>query len=192
MKHRVCFTIPAILSIAVLAACSPQAPVTSAAPAPTAAPPTVAPPTALPTSEPTIEPTPTLPPIPTLPAADATITFEGNGCTYDGPAPIAAADSLSVNWYVNSNEHALYGLLVFVLDEGKTADDLRSALKTESPADWISQAGSFFSSGNNSKQVPVQLAQGGPLRGPLYFTCWAGESDDTGKLFATLGPYEVE
>jgi hypothetical protein len=118
--------------------------------------------------------------------------MDGKECTYDGPDPIPAGDSLSVNWYINSSESALYGLLVFVLDEGKTADDLRSALKSEVPADWISQAGTFSSSGNNGTQVTVQLAQGGPLRGPLYFTCWAGETEDTSAIFATLGPYEVK
>jgi hypothetical protein len=192
MKHRVRFTIPTILIIALLGACSSQAPEAPAALPPTSPPPTVAPAASPVPAEPTVEPTSTVAPLPTLPAADATITVAGKECKYDGPDPIPAGDSLSVNWYINSSESPLYGLLVFVLDEGKTAEDLRGALKSEVPADWISQAGTFSSSGNNGKQVTVQLAQGVPLRGPLYFTCWAGESEDTAAIFATLGPYEVK
>jgi len=175
-----------LLCTLLLAACSTQSPALTSIPV---QPPTMAP-TSIPTAtpEPTLVPTPTLEPVPTLPPAEATVIFEGKGCTYDGPQPISANTTFTVNWYVNSNDYSLYGLYVFIIGEGKTTDDLKAAIKQEgAPPSWLTQAGSFDANPRSSQQVTVKTAEG-PLFGPLYFVCFFSESGP----FQTIGPIEVE
>ena len=102
------------------ASCSTQSPAPTSAPV---KPPTVAP-TIAPTTTPeptTPPPTPTAVPVPTLPPAEATITFEGKQCTYDGPQPIPANETFTVNWYVMDIDYDLYGLYAstFLADAGR-------------------------------------------------------------------------
>ena len=145
--------------------------------------------TALPA--PTIEPTPF--PIPTLPPADITITVEGvSGCSYKGPQPIPAAESLTMNWYINSTEADWYGLLVTIVEEGHTKQDLiREMTNAFPPPPWTVFVGDFEAPSGSSMQGTLQ-ASSGPLRGPLYFACWKGSDAFSLKPFATLGPFEVQ
>jgi hypothetical protein len=125
---------------------------------------------------PTLPPTPTRYPVPKLPPAEGTITLEGGQCSYDGPQPIPAKTTFTVNWYVYDNLSSNYGLYVFIVGEGKTADDLQAALRLEgTPPDWLTQAGSFETGPNSSLQVTVKTVSG-PLFGPLYFACFTTES----------------
>ena len=184
MKFRSLYLSMGLLCASLLAACSTQSP------APTSAP--VQPPTLAPTSVPTVPPEPTLPPtptpmpVPTLPPAEATITCEGTFCTYEGPQPIPAQETFTVNWYVNSTAGEEFALIVFLTDEGKTKEDLVDVYNRESTPDWLTQAGTFFTKPNSSLQVTVQTAEG-PLFGPLYFICSTPE-----KLLNVIGPIEVE
>lgn len=185
MKSRILYLSSGLLCALLLAACGAQGPAPTSAPAPPA---TLAPtsvPTAIP--EPTLVPTPTLESVPTLPPAEATITCEGTFCTYEGPQPIPAQETFTVNWYINSTVGEEFGLFVFLTDEGKTKEDVMDAYNRESaPPDWLTQAGTFFTKPNSSKQVTVQTAEG-PLFGPLYFICSTPE-----KMLTVIGPIEVE
>lgn len=174
-----------LLTALVLNACGPQ-PTVVATNAPTTIAPTPAPTV---TPEPTLPPTPTFQSLPTLPPAEATITFEEKQCAYEGPQPIPANMTFTVNWYVNTNDSDNYGLYVFILDDGKTKEDLLAAIKREgAPPSWLTQAGSFETGPNSSQQVTVKAAEG-TLFGPLYFTCW-GKSES--GPFQIIGPIEVE
>ena len=186
MKSRTLYFSMGLSCTLLLAACSTQSPAPTSAPAP---PPTVAPTTA-PTipPEPTLVLTPTAVPVPTLPPAEATITFEGKQCAYDGPQPIPANETFTVNWYVMDKDYDLYGLYVFIVGDGKTKEDLVTALKLEGvPPSWLTQAGSFDAGPNSSQQVTVKTAEG-PLFGPLYFVCFFGESGS----FPVIGPIEAQ
>jgi len=173
-----------LVTALVLGACGSQPTAVS-----TNGPPTIAPksvPTAMP--EPTLAPTPTLQSVPMLPPAEATITTEGKACAYDGPQPIPANMTFTVNWYVNSTDGDNFGLYVFIVGEGKTKDDLRAAIDREgAPPSWITQAGSFETGPNSSRQVTIKTAEGS-LFGPLYFACFFSESGP----FQIIGPIEVE
>jgi hypothetical protein len=189
MKFRTLYFSIGLLCTLLLAACSTQSPAQS--PAPTSAP--AQPPTMVPTTAPTTTPeptapppTPTLEPAPTLPPAEATITCEGTFCTYEGPQPIPAQETFTVNWYVNSTAGEEFALIVFLADEGKTKEDVVDVYNRESTPDWLTQAGTFFTKPNSSLQVTVQIAEG-PLFGPLYFICSTPE-----KLLTVIGPIEVE
>jgi len=150
----------------------------------------------IPTLEPTALPIPTLEstalPIPTLPPADITITFEeGSQCSYDGPQPIPEAESLTVNWYVNSTKASWYGLLAVIVGEGHTkADLIREAKSPLPPPDWGEHVGDFEAPPWSSMTGTIK-ASSGPLRGPLYFICWSGDVYSL-KMFKTLGPFEVQ
>lgn len=184
MKFRTRYFSMGLLCTLLLAACSTHAPTFAPAQPPTLASTTV--PTVPP--EPTLPPTVTLEPLPTLPPTTATITFEGKRCAYDGPQPIPANMTFTVNWYVNSSDYPLYGLYVFIVGDGMTKDDLVAAIKLEgAPPSWLTQAGSFDAEPNSSQQVTVKTAEG-PLFGPLYFVCFFSESGP----FQTIGPIEVE
>jgi hypothetical protein len=185
MKFRTLYFSMGLLCALLLAACS-----TTQSPAPTSAP--AQPPTLAPTSvptvppEPTLPPTPTLVPVPTLPPAEATITCEGTFCTYEGPQPIPAQETFTVNWYVNSTAGEEFALIVFLTDGGKTKEDVVDVYKRETTPDWLTQAGTFFTKPNSSLQVTVQTAKG-PLFGPLYFICSTPE-----KILNVIGPIEVQ
>ena len=191
MKFRTLYFSIGLLCALLLAACSTQSPAQN--PAPTSAP--AQPPTVAPTTAPTAAPEPTTPPptstlepLPTLPPAEATVTFEGKGCAYDGPQPIPANMTFTVNWYVNSSDSNPYGLYIFIVGDGMTKDDLVAALKREgAPPSWLTQAGSFDAEPHSSQQVTVKTAEG-PLFGPLYFVCFFSESGP----FQTIGPIEVQ
>ena len=190
MKSRVSFVNLGLLFVLFLAACGTQSPTQN--PAPTSAP--AQPPTAAPTTAPTAAPEPTTPPptptaipVPTLPPAEATITCEGTFCTYEGPQPIPAQETFTVNWYVNSTTCEEFGLLVFLVSEEQTKEDVVAAFKREGePPAWLTQAGSFFTKPNSSLQVTVQTADG-LLFGPLYFICSTPE-----RILTVIGPIEVE
>jgi len=193
--HSLSFVALIVISL-MLAACNPTDLTPESLPQPTQPPPnptvTSAPtlePTALPA--PTLEPTPL--PLPTLPPADITITVKGvSGCSYDGPQPIPAAESLTVNWYVNSTEAGWYGLLVTIVEEGHTKQDLiREMTNAFPPPPWTEHVGDFGGVPGSSMQGTIQAASG-PLRGPLYFACWKGSDAFSLKPFATLGPFEVQ
>lgn len=184
MKFRTLYLSIVLLCTLLLAACSTQSPAPTSAPA---QPPTLTPtsaPTA--TTEPTLPPTSTLEPVPTLPPAEATITCEGTFCTYEGPQPIPAQETFTVNWYVNSTAGEEFALIVFLTDEGKTKEDVVDVYNRESTPDWLTQAGTFFTKPNSSLQVTVQTAEGS-LFGPLYFICSTPE-----KVLTVIGPIEVK
>ena len=196
MKTQSLFFISLLVFSLMLSACGSANSTSEPKPQPTLLPPaptaTLGPtlePTVLPTS--TLEPTPL--PIPTLPPADITITFEGvSGCTYDGPEPIPAVENLTVNWYVNSTEAGWYGLLVTIVEEGHTKQDLiREMTNAFPPPPWTEAVGDFDGPPSSSMQGTIQAANG-PLRGPLYFACWKGSDLFSLKPFATLGPFEVQ
>jgi len=182
-NRRLCFSV-LLLSGVLASACSTPSPAPIAAPTIAPSSPTSEPPTALPATHASS-------PMPTLPPADATITFEGNECIYDGPDPIPAAESMTVNWIVNSTEHAWYGVMPIIVGEGKTKEDLAQLMRSDDPPpSWVTQAGTNESWGED-KQITVKPASGG-LRSDLYFTCSYGESYDTSKFFAALGPFKVK
>ena len=196
MKIQSLFLIALLVITSMLSACGSTDSAPESTPQPTLPPPdptnTPAPmlePTALPTS--TLEPTPL--PLPTLPPADITITVEGvSGCSYDGPQPIPAAESLTVNWYVNSTEVGWYGLLVVIVEEGHTKEDLIQEMKNAfPPPPWTEHVGDFDGPPGSSMQGTIQAASE-QLRGPLYFACWKGSDQFSLKPFATLGPFEVQ
>jgi hypothetical protein len=180
MKARNLFLSLGLVGAILLGACSPQSP----APLPEAAPAATAIPTTPP--EPTVPPEPTAVPLPTLPPADATITCEGTFCTYEGPQPIPAQETFTVNWYVNSTAAEEFGLIVFLTEEGKTKEDVVDVYNRETIPDWLTPAGTFFTKPNSSLQVTVRAADG-PLFGPLYFICSTPE-----KILNVIGPIEVE
>lgn len=189
MKSRVSFVNLGLLFVLLLAACGTQSPAQNLAP--TSAP--AQPPTAAPTTAPTAAPEPTAPPptptsepIPTLPPAEATITCEGTFCTYEGPQPIPAQETFTVNWYVNSTAGEEFALIVFLTDEGKTKEDVVDVYNREITPDWLTQAGTFFTQPNSSLQVTVQTAEGS-LSGLLYFICSTPE-----KILTVIGPVEVQ
>jgi hypothetical protein len=124
--------------------------------------------------------------VPTLPPAEATITCEGTFCTYEGPQPIPAQQTFTVNWYVNSTAGEEFALIVFLTAEGKTKEDVVDVYNRESTPDWLTPAGTFFTNPNSGLQVTVQTAEG-PLFGPLYFICSTPE-----KILTVIGPIEVE
>ncbi|MFZ5818816.1 MAG: hypothetical protein ACOYYJ_02855 [Chloroflexota bacterium] len=180
MNARTLFMSVGLLCALFLGACGTQSP------APTSAPPPA--PTSIPTTlpEPTLPPTPTAVPIPTLPPAEATITCEGTLCTYEGPQPIPAQETFTVNWYVNSAAGEEFALIVFLTEEGKTKEDVVDVYNRESTPDWLTQAGTFFTQPNSSLQVTVQTAEG-LLFGPLFFICATPE-----KILTVIGPIAVE
>jgi hypothetical protein len=196
MKIQSLLLVTFLVFTSVLSACGSPDSAPGSAPQPTLPPPT---PTAttVPTLEPTNSPDPALEqtslPIPTLSPADITITFEGGSqCTYDGPEPIPAVESLTVNWYVTSTDVDFYGLLVVIVDEGHTKEDLIREMKSAfPPPSWTEHVGNFEGAPRSSMQGTIK-ASNGPLRGPLYFACWSGSSWDTRKPFATLGPFDVQ
>ena len=189
MKPRVLFVNMGVLFVLLLVACSTQSPAQN--PAPTSVP--VQPQTTAPTTAPTAASEPTIPPptpilesVPTLPPAEATITCEGTFCAYEGPQPIPAQETFTVNWYVNSTAGEEFALIVFLTDEGKTKEDVVDVYNRETTPDWLKQAGTFFTKPNSSLQVTVQTAEG-PLFGPLYFICSTPE-----KILTVIGPIEVQ
>lgn len=96
--------------------------------------------------------------------------------------------TFTVNWYVMDKDYDLYGLYIFIVGDGKTKEDLVTALELEGvPPSWLTQAGSFDAGPNSSQQVTVKTAEG-PLFGPLYFTCFFSESGP----FQIIGPIEVK
>ncbi|MFZ5909644.1 MAG: hypothetical protein ACOYYU_06485 [Chloroflexota bacterium] len=179
MNARTLFMSVGLLCALFLGACGTQSP------APTSPPPA---PTSIPTTlpEPTLPPAPTTIPIPTLPPAEATITCEGTFCTYEGPQPIPAQETFTVNWYVNSTAGEEFALIVFLTEEGKTKEDVVDVYNRESTPDWLTQAGTFFTKPNSSLQVTVQTAEGS-LFGTLYFICSTPE-----KILTVIGPIAVE
>ena len=186
MKNRMLFISLCLLFVISLTACAAE----SASPTPEPPAPTetkiIAPkplPTA--TAEPTPPPPPTPVPLPTLPPGDATILFSGNSCSYEGPEKIPVTVPFLVNWNVESKDQDRYGLYVFMVEEGKTKEDLRNMFKSESPASWVIQAGSFDGSPWSSQQVTV-ISSTGKWFGELYFICL-----DSSKIMAILGPYNV-
>lgn len=188
MKFRSLYFSMGLLCTLLLAACSSQSSAQSLTPTSAPAqPPTIAPlslPTATP--EPTQASKPTSEPIATLPPAEATITCEGTFCTYEGPQPIPAQQTFTVNWYVNSTVGEEFALIVFLTTEGKTKEDVVDVYNWESTPDWLTPAGTFFTNPNSGLQVTVQTTDG-PLFGPLYFICSTPE-----KILTVIGPIEVE
>lgn len=180
MKARTMLLSMGVVCAVLLGACGAQNP----APAPTMAPA----PTSIPTQppEPTLPPEPTAIPIPELPPAQATITCEGTFCSYEGPQPIPAQETFTVNWYVNSTAGEEFALIVFLTEEGKTKEDVVDVYNRETTPDWLTQAGTFFTKPNSSLQVTVQATEG-PLFGSLYFICSTPE-----KILNVIGPIEVE
>lgn len=153
--------------------------------------------TSIPTSEPTDLPTstiePTSLPIPTLSPADITISIEGKAqCTYDGPQPIPAVESLTVNFYIKSTEATWYAFLATFVGEGHTKEDLwAEARNAFPPPPWTAELGELGGPPNSSIQGTIQ-ASSGPLRGPIYFICWSGGGWDSLKPFSILGPFDVQ
>jgi hypothetical protein len=186
MKTRIFFSCLFLLYATFLAACGAQSP----PPTPETLSPTetkIIVPTSLPspTPEPTIPPTSTPVPLPTLPPADAAIIFSEKTCSYEGPEKIPVTVPFLVNWIVESKDYENYGLFVFMVEEGKTKEDLRNMLKGETAEQWVIQAGSFETTPSSSKQITV-ISSSGEWFGDLYFTCW-----DSSKMFMILGPFAV-
>jgi hypothetical protein len=99
---------------------------------------------------------------------------------------------LTLNWYVSSTEANWYGLLVVIVDEGHTKQDLIQEMNNAfPPPSWTEHVGDLEGSPGSSMQGTLQ-ASSGPLRGPLYFACWKGADAFSLKPFATLGPFEVQ
>jgi hypothetical protein len=186
MKNLTLFADVSLVCVLLLTACGNQTP----AQVPTPTQPPVDTPTSMPTTttEPTLAASPTPMPLPTLPPAEATVTFEGKQCTYDGPQSIAANMTFTVNVYVNSKDYSIYGLYAFIVGDGMTKDDLVAAIKREgAPPSWLTQAGSFDLEPRSSQQVTVKKSDG-PLTGPIYLICFFSENGP----FQIIGPIDVE
>lgn len=179
MKSQFLTIAIALACVPLFSACSPQDAATVPAPASTLAP----------SAEPA-------PPASTIPAptpvpAVATITFETDSCSYDGPQTLPASETLTVTWRIKTTVGDVYALSPFITDETKSREDLVQALqgldihRPALPA-GLTSAGTSLTLARGSLNVSVKTASG-PLHGLLYFSCWAA-----GEAYDVLGPIELK
>lgn len=118
------------------------------------------------------------PPV-TLPAADMTITFAGETCTYDIPKQLHAG-KITVNWIVEPKDHEEFGLAFLTLNNGKTVNDLK-AWRGNNPPDW-SQLFALRDALPDSRSTVVADVE----TGPFYLVCFHADT-----TVGVLGPIEV-
>lgn len=142
----------------------------------------------IPTQE--LESTPTQPVDITLPFA--TITFEPDSCSYDGPQTVPASETLVVRWRIKTDVADVYGLHSFITDEQKSRDELMQDLqgldmhRPALPAGLTSAGMSIGYQQTSGLNVTIRT-DSGPLHGWLYFGCWAA-----GEAYDVLGPIEIK
>ena len=181
-KSAISRMVGSALILLLVAACGTSRPApTSILPAPTATPvpsrPTPVPPTPTPVPS---TPTP-VPSTPTPVTADMTITFDGNGCTYDGPQSVPAG-KITVDMVFKNKEHDKFALVIATLNEGKAFEDL-DQWPTTDPPPWLTIVDGWETPPDSTKQVTAQIANG-----PLYFVCFYSPPD---TKYGTLGPVAV-
>jgi hypothetical protein len=115
------------------------------------------------------------------PEADMTITFHGNGCTYDGPEMVSVGQIVA-NWNIENQDHEKCGLAIVTLDEGKTFEDLDAWPSVDKPP-WATLV-SFAETGPGGDSPAVADV----TDGPIFLVCFTAYPE---AKVGVLGPVEV-
>lgn len=120
---------------------------------------------------------------------EATLTFSGDACTYNGPKSLPGKFDLNV--VVEGGGETMYGYVITTLMEGKTIEDLQAWPSTDPPA-WLKNllkdTGPVFGSGN-AKQNADLFSNAAYAGEPIYFVCFA--DSPTPRKIGALGPIEI-
>jgi inosine-uridine nucleoside N-ribohydrolase len=111
-----------------------------------------------------------------------TVIFDGDQCTYTGPASIPAG-KFTFDWIVKDNKHDQYGLVAATLKPGKTFEDLDAWPASDPPA-WLTIIRLTEAGPKSQQSVTYQITEG-----PVYFVCFYTPPD---TKFDVIRPIAVE
>ena len=116
------------------------------------------------------------------------LTFQPDGCTYQGPAQLPREFVLT--WVVENSTHPGFIVLVVTLAPGKTARDLAAMPAADPPPDWVNKLVYDIALQPGTTTRPVNLAEIAAYPGgPIYFACFV---TDLPTAVGAIGPITVQ
>ncbi len=120
--------------------------------------------------------------------SNLTVTFsDGDRCTLEGDSSVKAG-ALQYEIYADSQEHPFYWLALVTLDNGKTLADLQAIPASDiAQPDFSHLLVANFETRDSHSTILINVD-----KGPLYFSCFAGDRFGVGQKIGQLGPITVE
>ena len=116
------------------------------------------------------------------------LTFQPDGCTYQGPAQLPREFVLT--WVVENSPHPGFIVLIVTLAPGKTARDLAAMPAADPPPDWVNKLVNDVALQPGTYAKAVNLAEIASYRGdPIYFACFV---TDLPTAVGAIGPITVQ
>lgn len=122
----------------------------------------------------------------TAAAAELTFTIENDACDYAGPTTIPYG-TLDMTLEVRDTLSSQYGLFLFVVEPGHTADEVAAAYPGDPPS-WATLVDTYVmgrpgETGNYERNLRQIIAYKG---GPIYVLCTRPE-----RVLGLFGPIDV-
>lgn len=118
-------------------------------------------------------------------APAATVTWEGNECSYKGPNPIPEGREMLVEWVAKDTDKPVYYFEALTLLEGKTREYLIENYGSAMAGSFYETAAAVEVPGGGRKSYSIRTT-----KGPIYIACF-NDTASTG-IHRFIGPLEVK
>lgn len=117
-----------------------------------------------------------------------TLTFQPDGCTYQGPTQLPPEFVLT--YVVENSPHPGFIVLVVALAPGKTVGDLATLPAADPPPTWVNKLVYDVALQPGTYTKTVNLADIASYRGePIYFACFF---TDLPHAIGAVGPIDIK